>query len=37
MFDVYSWSKRKLIIVLITSLLVYLVTIVLFALCVTGA
>lgn len=37
MFDVYSWSKRKLLIVLIISLLVYLMTIVLFVLCVTGA
>ena len=37
MFDVYSWSRRKTIIVLISCLIVYLVSIVLFALCVTGA
>lgn len=37
MFDVYSWTKRKLLTVLIMSLIVYLATIVLFVLCVTGA
>lgn len=37
MFDVYSWSRRKTIVVLVSCLIVYLVTVVLFVLCVTGA
>lgn len=37
MFDVYSWSRSKTLIVLISCLIVYLVSIVLFVLCVTGA
>lgn len=37
MFDVYSWSRRKTIVVLVSCLIVCLVTVVLFVLCVTGA
>ena len=37
MFDVYSWGRRKTLIVLISCLIAYLVTVVLFVLCVTGA
>lgn len=37
MFDIYSWSRRKTLVVLVSCLVVYLVCIVLFVLCVTGA